>query len=173
MSKSRLTLLILLVVLVITGLYFTSFRNSSNESGLIGYSYSDHLVFPDLEEWGQGFDSNIDDTYRLLFVRISGKKALLFTKAVGLDDSGVTKRTVLDVLYFPVSIESLNTLFCGPGVRSGNYDPEIVADNNYDWTKDYFPVSLAWRANRQTERFENISPEGVWCVNESGAYYSG
>jgi hypothetical protein len=67
----------------------------------------------------------------------------------------------------------LNSQVCGPDVGNFKFDPEVIVYDMYDRTKDSFPAIRAWRANVKTGKFKEISPDGISCINEAGANYSG
>ncbi len=73
---------------------------------------------------------------------------------------------LLDVLQLP-SITK-DEILVHRTCKMGNYfDPEIIALCRYDPDAEEFThIIKAWRANREKERFEEISTSNITCINE-------
>lgn len=103
------------------------------------------------------------DTYYIIYVK-SDTENLIFEKReekVG----GETKAVLLDALELK-SYDQVVSQLC---LINGEPDPEILAA--FDTLKNndveyYINPIKAWRANRKTEKFEIIDPDGITCGNE-------
>lgn len=93
-------------------------------------------------------------------------KALWFEYMTHRDQGGVPYWELKDVLVVPPhsSKQVLAYATCLIGNRP---DKEIVAVVDYQPNEQYFTrVRRAWRANRQTEKFEVIPTKKIKCENE-------
>ena len=100
---------------------------------------------------------------RISEVEAGGVKMIWLERLVNRDAAGLTSWEVKDVLVVPPirKNQALVFSFCSAG---GQYDKEIIAVADFRPSeRRYRRVSLAWRADRRTEKFKGISTGGVKC----------
>ena len=93
-------------------------------------------------------------------------KMLWFERLTHRDDNGTAYWEVKDVMVLPRLPKKQVFLyaFC---LLNDQHDSEIAAVADYDADAQYFTrVHRAWRANRQTEKFEAIPTKGIKCEND-------
>ena len=93
-------------------------------------------------------------------------KMLWFERLTHRDDNGTAYWEVKDVMVLPRLPKKQVFLyaFC---LLNDQHDSEIAAVADYDADAQYFTrVRRAWRANRQTEKFEAIPTKGIKCEND-------
>ncbi len=93
-------------------------------------------------------------------------KMLWFERATQRDARSVLRWTVLDVLALPPirrnKILAHSICFIGP-----EFEPEVFGIFDYQ-DKQYFThVRRAWRANRLSEKFEEVPAKNIKCENEA------
>lgn len=99
-------------------------------------------------------------------VRRGRVKMLWFERLTHRDDSGRAHWEVKDVLVLP-AIPRKQILVYATCFSGQNPDKEIIAVADYRPDAEYFTrVRRAWRANRKTEKFEEILVEGIRCEND-------
>ena len=123
---------------------------------------------PGLKSRGGSLVSAVGDAkeYGLAEVHRSTTKMLWFERLTHRDDKGVAYWEVTDVMVLPriTKKQVLVFAFC---LLNNQPDGEIVAVADYVEGVQYFTrVRRAWRANRQTEKFEVIPTKGIKCENE-------
>lgn len=98
----------------------------------------------------------------------NGKQMLLwFAQEASSDKKGVNKWKVMDVMKYPTfpQGEALVMQLCRIG---GDFDQELMAVVKYNkYVEILTDVKRAWRANRDTGKFEKISTKEIECINES------
>ncbi|MDT7603173.1 MAG: hypothetical protein QOF61_1170 [Acidobacteriota bacterium] len=136
-------------------------------SKYVGLKHGSHL--PDnLKGVGGASISSMGDAkeYGINEVHQGRVKMLWFEHMTYRDDSGAPNWEVKDVLVLPTIPRNkvLVYSFCSSGKKP---DSEIVAIADYQPDEEFFTrVRRAWRANRKTEKFEEISPRSIRCTNE-------
>lgn len=108
-----------------------------------------------------------DLKFALETVTDGNQMLLWFAKEAFPGKKGVTKWEVIDVMKYPTTAagESIVMQFCR---KWDLVDHELIAIVRYDKDVEVFKnVKRAWRANRNSEEFEEISTKGIECVNES------
>ena len=101
---------------------------------------------------------------------VEGVTKMLWLEKRLRDDQGKKYWEVRAVLTLP-RIGDDEVLVCGgvplsPCKIEGISDPEIFAIAKYEDKEFFTTIKRAWRANRQLERFEEISSNGIICSNE-------
>ncbi|HEX8494805.1 MAG TPA: hypothetical protein VF658_18325 [Pyrinomonadaceae bacterium] len=121
-----------------------------------------------LQEVGGSLVSDVGDVkeYGMSEVHKGKVKMLWFERLTHRDDSGAAYWEVKDVLVLPkilrkqILVYSLCFLAQKP-------DGEIAAIADEEFEAEFFTrIRRAWRANRKTEKFEEISVKGIKCRNE-------
>lgn len=117
---------------------------------------------------GGSLISELDDQteYGIAEVHRGRVKALWFERLIRRDEKGIPYWELKDVLVVPPYPKSqlLSYSFC---LMNNLPDKEIVAIVDYQPDAEYFTrVRKAWRANRQTGKFEVIPTKGIKCTNE-------
>jgi hypothetical protein len=122
----------------------------------------------DLKHVGGALVSAVNEAkeYGISEVRRGKVRMLWFEYLTHRDQAGVAHWEVKDVLVVP-GIRRKQILVYFGCFSVEKPDSEIVAIADYQSQEEFFTnVRRAWRANRNVERFEEISPRGVKCTNE-------
>ena len=94
-----------------------------------------------------------------------GKKQMLWLELIlSRDNAGKPLFEVKDVLNLP-SLKSTEQLASVGCLVNGKRDPEVIAIAVLEDTEYWGKIRRAWRANRRTTRFEEISPRNIACEN--------
>ena len=120
-----------------------------------------------LKGTGGGLISDASDAveYAVSEVQKGRVKMLWFDRLTHRDDSGKAHWEVKDVLVLP-AIPRKQVLVYALCFSGQNRDKEIIAVADYQPGEEYLTrVRRAWRANRKTEKFEEILTEGIRCEN--------
>lgn len=95
-----------------------------------------------------------------------GSQEMLWLEIVSRDSQGNPSYQVIDVLYLPKRTKSEVLGGAGGGCfLKGVNDQEVVAIFKYQHRQYVTPVKKAWRANRKTDKFEEISAGNISCEN--------
>lgn len=90
---------------------------------------------------------------------------LWFEYMTHLDDKGIAQWEVKDVMVLP-RVPKKQVLAYYNCFLNNRPDGEIAAVLDYEPGVEYFTrAHRAWRANRQTEKFETIPTKGIKCEN--------
>lgn len=109
-------------------------------------------------------DAKIEYTVSYI-ARVSGEM-LWLERLTHRDPSGHPFFEVRAVLYLPL-LSDHEFLVFGQCRVDEVADPEIIALVETRDEEVYTEIRMAWRADRQGERFEAVPLEGVTCINES------
>ena len=112
--------------------------------------------------------SEVDDKkeYALSEVHKGRIKMLWFDRLTHRDDSGIPYWELKDVLGLPPITKNQILVYC-TCFLANQPDKEIVAVVTYKAEVQYFTrVHKAWRANRDTEKFEAMPVKGIKCEND-------
>ena len=91
-----------------------------------------------------------------------------FEKLICRNNQGHAFHEIIDVAVLPVLAENerLAYWYCNIGEKN---DPEIIALGEANCGDSYLSnIKQAWRLNRQTEKIETMSPEGMSCQLDIG-----
>lgn len=132
----------------------------------VGLRYS--LSLPNgLENVGGALVSNVNDSTRYSISQIhKGKVKMLWFELMNRDNSGASYSEVKDVLVLPKIRKNQVLVSYSACLLNDKLDNEIVAIA-YDLPDEeyYTRIHRAWRANRETEKFEEIPVKGIKCEN--------
>lgn len=120
-----------------------------------------------LKSLGGGLVSAVGDTreYGMAEIHRGTTKMLWFERLTHHDDKGVPYWEVKDVLVLP-PVPKKQVLVYALCLLNNQPDGEIAAIADLEPDVQYFSrVRRAWRANRQTEKFEAIPTKGIKCEN--------
>jgi hypothetical protein len=120
-----------------------------------------------LKDEGGALISDINDAteYGIGEIPRGGMRMLWFERLTHRDDSGAAHWEVKDVLVLP-RIPRNQILVYSMCFYGEKPDKEIVAIADYRPYVEFFTrVRRAWRANRVTEKFEEIPTKGIKCEN--------
>lgn len=120
-----------------------------------------------LKGTGGGLISDASDAeeHAISEVQKGRVKMLWLDRLTHRDDSGKAHWEVKDVLVLP-AIPRKQVLVYALCFSGENRDKEIIAVADYQPGEEYLTrVRRAWRANRKTEKFEEILTEGIRCEN--------
>jgi hypothetical protein len=106
------------------------------------------------------------DEYIIDHVSQGSTELVWFCKLTHRDEEGRPFLKILDALILP-QFNPNEQLYLGACSYKDMEDPEIVAIIKTIQNELETEVVKAWRANRQTKIFEEISSEHVVCVDES------
>lgn len=106
------------------------------------------------------------DEYIIDHVSQESTELVWFCKLTHRDEEGRPFLRILDALILP-KFNPNEQLYLGTCSYKDMEDPEIVAFIKVIQNELETKVVKAWRANRQTKIFEEISTEHVICVDES------
>jgi len=106
------------------------------------------------------------DEYIIDHVSQESTELVWFCKLTHRDEEGRPFLRILDALILP-QLNPNEQLYLGTCSYKDMEDPEIVAIIKQIQNELETKVIQAWRANRQTKIFEEISNEYVRCVDES------
>ncbi|MEO1620957.1 MAG: hypothetical protein AAFU53_07955 [Cyanobacteria bacterium J06632_3] len=107
----------------------------------------------------------------------TGTNLVFFEKEIGrsvTDDGDHAVWEIIDVMNLTelasslalTSAEGDAVIFIQPGCNyEGEYDPEIFAIVDSREESEFFPVHMAWRANRTTGEIESMATAALQCVN--------
>jgi len=107
-----------------------------------------------------------DDEYIIDHVSHRSDELIWFCKLTRRDAEGRPFLRILDILILP-PLEQEEQIFLGTCRYMTVEDPEIVAIVKLIQNEVSAEVIRAWRANRQTKLFEEVSASEVKCVDES------
>ena len=119
-----------------------------------------------LQQVGGSLVSAIGDEkeYVMTEVHKGATRMLWFERLTHRDEKGVAYSEVRDVMSIPrlPKKQLFVYAFC---LLNNKPDGEIAAVVDKDDAQYFTRVRRAWRANRQTEKFEAISNKGIKCEN--------
>ncbi len=145
--------------------------NSQNASAVesakyIGLRYSSSLP-NGLENVGGSLVSDVNDAKAYSISQIHrGKVKMLWFELSNRNDSATPYSEVKDMLVLPEIRKNQILVSYSVCLLGNNLDREIVAIAYYQPDEEYFTrIRRAWRANRQTEKFEEIPTKGIKCEN--------
>jgi len=107
-----------------------------------------------------------EDEYIIDHVSHNSDELIWFCKLTHRDEEGRPFLRILDILILP-PLSQDEQIFLGTCRCRTVEDPEIVAIVKLIQNEVSAEVIRAWRANRQTKIFEEISASDVLCVDES------
>jgi hypothetical protein len=115
----------------------------------------------DLGGWIVG-DPYASRVYGISHVK-KGNQQILWLEIVTIDKNRRNNHQVIDVLNLPKlnKSEQINSFCMLKGVR----DPEIIVIAKYQDTEYFRNIKKAWRANRTSGKFEQISTQNIACEN--------
>ena len=140
---------------------------AADMSGYVGLRHGSKL--PDgLKNLGGSLvsEAGAGKEYGLAEVHRGKIKMLWFERLTHRDAAGLPYWEVEDFLILPPvrknQVLAYSTCFSG-----SEPDREVIAIADYQRSAEFFTrVRRAWRANRKTGKFEEISPRGIKCTNE-------
>lgn len=123
---------------------------------------------PGIKYVGGALISELEDQkeYGISQVHKGRVKVLWFERMTHRDERGVPYWELMDVLVVPPHTRKQVVVYA-TCLMENRADKEIVAIADYQPGEQYFTrVRKAWRANRQTEKFEVIPTKGIKCEND-------
>ena len=147
----------------------TSQAKSTTHENYIGLRYSSNSSLPlGLENEGGNFVGEIDGVdYSISRVSKGNRKMLWLEKLVLRDKYGNPHWEVLDILNIPEIGWQEELVDYSSCQLDGQLNREIIAIVKLEKKEYYTKVKKAWRANLNTGKFQEISPQGITCVNEA------
>jgi hypothetical protein len=134
---------------------------------LIGVEFGPDSMPPGYtEETGYVMGYLEGDEYIIDHVSKANLQMLWFCKLTSRDTEGRPYLRILDILILP-RIEQNEELLMGTCKFKEEMDPEIIAVAKFNETEVKSEVVQAWRANRNSKKFESIPTANITCVNES------
>jgi hypothetical protein len=134
---------------------------------LIGVEFGPDSMPPGYtEETGYVMGYLEGDEYIIDHVSRAKLQMLWFCKLTSRDTEGRPYLRILDILILP-RIEKNEELLMGTCKFNDEMDPEIVAIVKFSESEIKSEVVLAWRASRNSRKFEIIPTANITCVNES------
>jgi hypothetical protein len=121
-----------------------------------------------LKDIGGALVSEVGDSkeYGIGEIHKGKVKMLWFERLTHRDDAGVPFWEVEDILVLP-PVRKNQIVVYSTCFLSNKPDREVVAIADYQPDVEFFTrVRRAWRANRKTAKFEEISFKGIKCTNE-------
>ena len=141
-------------------------KQSTDTAKYIGLRHGKALP-PGLKWIGGSLVSAVRDEkeYGMTEIHRGTTKMLWFERMTHRDDNGTAYWEVKDVMVLP-RISKKQVFLYAFCLLNNQHDSEIAAVADYDADAQYFTrVCRAWRANRQTEKFEAILTKGIKCEN--------
>ncbi|MEJ2048411.1 MAG: hypothetical protein P8Y60_00950 [Calditrichota bacterium] len=134
---------------------------------LIGVEFGPDSMPPGYtEETGYVMGYLEGDEYIIDHVSKANLQMLWFCKLTSRDTEGRPYLRILDILLLP-RIEKNEELLMGTCKFNDEMDPEIVAIVKFSESEVKSEVVQAWRASRNSKKFESIPTASITCVNES------
>ncbi len=107
-----------------------------------------------------------DDEYVIDHVSRGNIQLVWLCKLTRRDSQGRPYLKILDILVLP-AMENDEQLLLGTCNFQDQSDAEIIAIAKFIESEARNEIRRAWRANRRTQHFEEVSPDRVECVDES------
>ena len=108
--------------------------------------------------------SSPEPEYVVSRVQQGNRQMLWLELILSRDSAGKPLFEVKDVLDLP-SLKPTEQLASGWCLVGGKRDPEVIAIAVSEDAEYWRQIGRAWRANRQTVRFEEIPPSNIVCEN--------
>jgi hypothetical protein len=138
-----------------------------NLQKLIGVEFGpDSMPTGYKEETGYVMGYLEGDEYIIDHISGDNLQMLWFCKLTSRDTEGRPFLKILDILILP-TIEKNEELLMGTCKYNEEMDPEIVAIVKFNESEVKSDVIKAWRANRNSRKFEVIPVTNITCFNES------
>jgi hypothetical protein len=119
-----------------------------------------------IEHTGYVLGAMEENEYIIDHVSKGPTQLLWLCRLTGRDQQGSPNLKILDILILPV-FASDEQLLMGTCNYQSQPDPEIISLAKFIESEAKNEVRHAWRANRSTQRFEEIPASLVSCVDES------
>lgn len=112
-------------------------------------------------------ERNDEKEYGISEVHKGRVKALWFERLARRDERGIPYWELLDVLVAPPHTGKQILVYASCRLKN-QYNPEIVALVDNQPSEEFLTrVRKAWRANRQTGKFEVLPTKGIKCTNQA------
>jgi len=132
-----------------------------------------------MDRGGSRVGDSPDENYSISIMSVHDRLMVWMDRVVGWTSEGRAKKVVTDVLVPPELPEDhiLEFGICStlhseqsrvqPEPSDVKVDPEIVTVIRRGKAKVLTHARRAWRADRDTGRFQEIDPEGIVCLNDA------
>ncbi len=135
--------------------------------GLVGMEFGpDSFPAGFEEQTGYVFGFTEGKEYVIDHVTKNDTDLLWFCKLTGRDEEGRPFLQILDAVILPEQQEN-EMILMGSCDYAGATDPEIVAIVESVPDQVSSEIHHAWRADRKTERFKDVPPDSIECLDES------
>ena len=156
-------------VVTILFLFLSCNSNGPDFRSLIGKEYQSLNEFGIMkgyaEQAGIMLENLNDKEYGLSYYKKGPIHVIAFERVIR-EPNGTTKYILLDILKIN-NVDKEQYVKLGLNRLNGKNDINIVSIYQYENNVRFFTkIVKAWRANRETEKIEQIETKGIDCINE-------
>ncbi len=159
------------IIIILTLLTAKSFAQSGSNvpTGVIGRIYhkiNELSQFENYKEMEGAAILPIKSDYCLSKITDGRNVIILLDKVIHMEDGKVNYKIVDAINIGKQNNEVIMMTSCKINKKA---DPEIIGAAKYAEKENYTNLLRVWRANRKTNKIEQISVKGITCVDEGYA----